>query len=114
VVCDRFTDATVAYQGAGKGVAADVIQRLAAATHPNLTPDLTLVFDCPYEVSRQRLGASGRALDRFEAEAQAFFDRVRGAYQGLASREPGRVRLVDGARTQDKVKAEVEQIISSL
>ena len=114
VVCDRFTDATAAYQGAGKGVGAEVIARLAQAVHPGLRPDLTLVFDCPYEVSRQRLGASGRPLDRFEAEAQAFFDRVRQAYQNLAKSEPGRVRLIDGSQPQEQVKNEIEKIVSML
>src|SRR5205085_4513407 len=58
VVCDRFTDATVAYQGAGNGVSADLIARLAEAAHPGLRPDLTLIFDCPYEISRERLAKS--------------------------------------------------------
>jgi dTMP kinase len=107
VVCDRFTDATLAYQGAGKGVAKDLIRQLALASHPGLTPDQTLVFDCPYEVSRARLSASGRALDRFEAEHRAFFDRVREAYQNLAASEPGRVCIIDGSKGAEEVKAEV-------
>jgi len=111
VVCDRFTDATVAYQGGGKGVAADLIQRLAQSVHPGLAPDQTLVFDCSYEVSRGRLSASGRSLDRFEAEAQAFFDRVRAAYQAVAAAEPGRVRIIDGSRSPAEVKSEVEKYL---
>jgi len=114
VVCDRFTDATVAYQGAGKGVGDEVISCLTEATHAGLKPDLTLVFDCPYEVSRQRLRASGRPLDRFEAEERAFFERVRQAYQGLAQKEPARVRLIDGSQPQDKVKLQVEKEIVGL
>jgi len=113
VVCDRFTDATVAYQGGGKGVDADLIRRLAQCVHPDLTPDQTFVFDCPYEVSRSRLSASGRALDRFEAEERAFFDRVRAAYRELAVAEPGRVRIIDGARGPSEVKTEVEKYILS-
>src|SRR6185436_11949867 len=66
VVCDRFTDATVAYQGGGKGVEAGLIDALRNVVHPRLQPDRTLVFDCPYEVSRERMAKSGRALDRFE------------------------------------------------
>ena len=65
VVCDRFTDSTVAYQGAGKGVDRKLIEELAGETHPGLRPDLTLVFDSTYAVSSQRLGASGRQPDRF-------------------------------------------------
>jgi dTMP kinase len=111
VVCDRFTDATVAYQGSGKGVPADLIRSLSQAAHPGLTPDQTLVFDCPYEVSRSRLGASGRTLDRFEAEARDFFERVRKAYQELAKAEPGRVRIIDGSQAEVKVKEEVKKYL---
>lgn len=113
VICDRFTDATVAYQGGGKGESRDLIRRLALAVHPDLTPDQTLVFDCPYDVSRSRLSASGRTLDRFEAEEQAFFDRVRAAYREIAAAEPGRVRIIDGSRAPLEVKAEVEKYILS-
>jgi dTMP kinase len=111
VVCDRFTDATLAYQGAGKGVAKDRIRRLAEAVHPGLVPDQTLVFDCPYEVSRSRLSNSGRELDRFEAEERAFFERVRAAYRQLAQEEPGRVCILDGARSAEEVKVEIEQVL---
>src|SRR5919198_6084201 len=76
VVCDRFADATLAYQGAGKGVALDLIERLSEAVHPGLRPDRTLVFDCGYDTARQRLAASGKKLDRFEREDRAFFERV--------------------------------------
>src|SRR5258706_7075846 len=113
VICDRFTDATVAYQGGGKGVPAELILQLAQSVHPGLTPDQTLVFDCPYDVSRSRLSASGRNLDRFEAEEQAFFDRVRAAYKGLAAAEPGRVRIIDGSQAPWEVKAEVEKQLLS-
>jgi len=108
VVCDRFTDATLAYQGGGKGVSTDLIRRLAQAVHPGLEPDQTLVFDCSYEVSRGRLSAAGRALDRFEAEERAFFDRVRAAYRKLAGAEPDRITLVDGSKAPEKVKADVK------
>jgi dTMP kinase len=111
VVCDRFTDATLAYQGAGKGVPVERIRQLAEATHPGLTPDQTLVFDCPYEVSRSRLSNSGRDLDRFESEERAFFERVRAGYQQLALAEPGRVFLVDGAKASNDVKAQIEKIL---
>jgi dTMP kinase len=113
VVCDRFTDATLAYQGAGKGVAAERIRQLAQAVHPGLSPDQTLIFDCPYEVSRSRLSNSGRELDRFEAEERAFFDRVRAAYRQLAESEPVRVHLLDGSLSSEKVKVEIEKILIS-
>ena len=111
VVCDRFVDATVAYQGSGKGVSAEFIRQLSQAAHPGLIPDRTLVFDCPYEVSRSRLHASGRKLDRFEAEERGFFDRVRKAYQDLGKTEPGRVRIIDGSKVESEVKVEVNKCI---
>lgn len=114
VVCDRFTDATVAYQGGGKGVSPELIERLAQATHPGLRPDRTLVFDCPYEVSRARLTASGRPLDRFEAEEQATFERVRAAYRSLAQSEPGRIRLIDASKPPEKVKVEIKDSLVSI
>jgi dTMP kinase len=108
VVCDRFTDATLAYQGGGKGVSVELIRHLAQAVHPGLEPDQTLVFDCSYEVSRSRLSASGRALDRFEVEERAFFDRVRAAYRKLAGAEPDRVTMIDGSKAPEKVKVEIK------
>jgi len=114
VVCDRFTDATFAYQGAGKGVSRELILSLVRAVHPDLAPDRTLVFDCPYEVSRKRLGGSGRTLDRFEAEEREFFDRVRAAYRDLARSEPERVRVIDGAKGPEGVKAEINKYIVSI
>jgi dTMP kinase len=114
VVCDRFTDATFAYQGGGKGVSPELIEQLAAMTHPGLAPDLTLLFDCPYEVSRQRLAGSGRELDRFERESRAFFERVRGVYLELASRHPARIRVIDGARGLDEVNKELDDVILTI
>jgi dTMP kinase len=109
VICDRFTDATLAYQGAGNGVSPQLIAQLTEAAHPGLKPDRTLVFDCPYEVSSARLAKAGRALDRFEREDRAFFDRVRNAYLAIAKEEPGRVRVVDAsgdvAGVRDQIKA---------
>ena len=114
IVCDRFTDATLAYQGAGKGVPRELILDLAKAVHDGLAPDRTLVFDCPYEISRQRLGASGRSLDRFESEERAFFDRVRSAYRELARKAPERIRVIDGSKVLKEVKADLEKNISDL
>ena len=109
VLCDRFTDATLAYQGGGKGVSAATLRTLAEAVHPGLTPDQTLLFDCPWEVSRARLAAGGRTLDRFEAEERSFFERVRGTYRQLAESEPRRVCLIDGSKSPDEVKKQVEE-----
>ncbi|HEX4926596.1 MAG TPA: dTMP kinase [Burkholderiales bacterium] len=114
VVCDRFTDATLAYQGAGKGVPEDLIRRLAEAAHPGLAPDRTLVFDCPYEVSRERLGKTGRALDRFEREDRAFYERVRAAYLERARAEPGRVRIIDASQDFETVRKSIQQMLKGL
>ena len=104
VVCDRFTDATFAYQGAGKGVPADYIRRLADLVHPGLKPDRTLVFDIEPAVSGQRLQNSGKALDRFEREDKSFFDRVRRAYLEAADAEPQRVRLINAAADMQTIR----------
>jgi dTMP kinase len=112
VVCDRFSDATVAYQGAGKGVAMALIERLADAAHPGLQPDRTLLFDCNYEIARKRLAASGKTLDRFEREDAAFFGRVRDAYLARAGAEPERVRVIDAAGDHATVRKAIEQHLS--
>ena len=112
VVCDRFTDATVAYQGAGQGVARDLIDRLAREVHPGLSPDRTLVFDCPYEIAARRL--SGKKLDRFESEDRAFFERVRGAYLALAKAEPARVRVIDASGDQGTIRKAIQRELVGL
>lgn len=114
VLCDRFTDATFAYQGGGKGVATELIAHLALVSHDGLLPDRTLVFDCPYEVSRERLNRAARAPDRFEREDRDFFERVRQAYLALARSDPERIRVIDATGTPDEIKKMVEEEISAL
>ena len=111
VVCDRFLDATYAYQGAGKGVPAELIERLSAASHPGLAPDRTLVFDCSYEVARGRLAGSGKKLDRFEREDEVFFRRVREAYLARARAEPGRIRIIDAAADMPTIRQNLERAL---
>lgn len=111
VVCDRFSDATAAYQGAGKGVPTELIKQLAEASHPGLRPDRTLVFDCPYEIASQRLRATGRELDRFEREGREFFERVRDAYLERAQSEPGRIQIIDASAALGKIQNELEKSI---
>jgi len=108
VVCDRFHDATAAYQGAGKGVPAELIGQLGQAAHPSLLPDRTLLFDCTYEVARQRLATTGKALDRFERESREFFERVRAAYLGRARAEPQRIRVIDASGELAAIRKLVE------
>ena len=112
VVCDRFSDATEAYQGAGQGVPAELIARLGAAVHADLKPDRTLLFDCPYEVAAKRLAATGKALDRFEREGRDFFERVRGAYLARAKAEPGRVRVIDASGEHASVRKALSRHLS--
>ena len=114
VLCDRFTDATFAYQGGGKGVPAALIAHLAQVSHNGLMPDRTLVFDCPYEVSRERLGRTGRVPDRFEREDHAFFDRVRQSYLGLARADAERIRIIDATGRIDDIKKYIEEELSTL
>jgi dTMP kinase len=114
VLCDRFTDATFAYQGGGKGVAVELIAHLAQVSHDGLMPDRTLVFDCPYEVSQERLSRAARTPDRFEREDREFFGRVRQAYLALARTDPERIRVVDASGTQDEIKVLLEQEISGI
>jgi dTMP kinase len=109
VVCDRFTDATVAYQSAGQGVPLELIERLGIAAHSGLAPDRTLLFDCSYEVARKRLAASGKALDRFEREDRAFFERVRDTYLERAKAEPGRMRVIDASLDPAQIRQALEK-----
>ena len=117
VLCDRFTDATYAYQGAGHRVPVELIEMLERRLLGACKPDLTLLFDVPTPVSRQRLDrirAEGRELDKFEREALTFFDRVRAAYLARAAAEPERFRIVDATRPQAEVRARLAQIIGAL
>ena len=112
VVCDRFSDATLAYQGAGKGVPLELIERLAAVAHAGIVPDRTLVFDCSFEISRKRL--QGKLLDRFEREDRAFFERVRAAYLERARAEPARVRVIDAAAALPEIRKSLERNLADL
>ncbi len=113
VLCDRFTDATEAYQGGGRGANRAWIRQLAKIAHPRLTPDLTFVFDAPASVALARVSGRGAGHDRIEAEDAAFFERVRQAYLAIAAREPGRVRVVDSTVSADEVAATVARAIDA-
>jgi dTMP kinase len=102
VLCDRFTDATYAYQSGGRGLPAQAIARLEDWVHPDLRPDLTVLFDIEPSVAAQRLAAA-RAADKFETETTAFFARVRAAYLARAEAEPGRFLVVNSGRALDAV-----------
>jgi dTMP kinase len=114
VICDRFTDATRAYQGAGRGVDAELIERLAHAVHGNLWPHRTLVLDLPVPAGLARARQRTQGGDRFEDENARFFERVRARYLALAAAEPARVRIVDAAAQPDSVVAHALQAIADL
>jgi len=113
VVCDRFTDATYAYQGAAKGVPEEFIAALERRVQEGLRPDLTIVFDCSYETSRGRLLGSGRGSDRFESQGLVMFERVRSWYLHVVAIEPGRVKKVDAQKGQVEVKKQLDKILTS-
>jgi dTMP kinase len=103
VLCDRFTDATLAYQGGGSGANRAWIRQLAKIAHPRLAPDRTLLFDAPPEIAMARMADRGNRPDRFEAEDGAFFERVRRSYLDIAAHEPARVRVIDASPSQADV-----------
>jgi dTMP kinase len=113
VLCDRFTDATFAYQCGGRGLPVSAVQSLADWLHPRTWPDLTLLFDLAPAEAARRLAAV-RSADRFEAEQQEFFARVRGHYLERAAAEPGRFALIDATPARERVAAEVERAIARL
>jgi dTMP kinase len=113
VVSDRFSDASFAYQGGGRKMDWGRLKLLEQWVHPDLQPDLTLFFDVPVEVARQRL-ANNATLDRFEQEQSDFFERVRAGYHRRVNENPQRYAVIDGAQPLDKVKLQLEEIIASL
>ena len=115
VVCDRFTDATRAYQGSGRGVDPDWIDALATVVHGDLRPDCTLLLDLPPAVGLERARQrSGVAADRFEAETEAFFTRVRDGYLDVARREPQRVHVINAALELEQVETQVVRVLEGL
>jgi dTMP kinase len=109
VLCDRFTDATYAYQGAGRGVPLQQIEALEDWVQEGLQPDLTLLFDLPVEVARAR-SSGARAPDRFESEQLDFFQRVREGYLRRARSSPRRFTIVDASRSMAEVQAQLAAI----
>ncbi|MEO6986857.1 MAG: dTMP kinase [Paralcaligenes sp.] len=113
VVCDRFTDASYAYQGGGRELGGAMIEVLEHWVHPDLQPDRTWLFDVPLVVARERL-ARTRELDRFEQEGPAFFERTRQAYHERARQQPGRLYIIDSTRPLDVVRADLSQQLDAL
>lgn len=113
VLCDRFTDATYAYQGGGRGLPEARIAELERFVQGSLRPDLTLVFDLPVEVGLSRAAARGR-LDRFEQEGREFFDAVRQTYLRRAAAEPQRYHVLDAAQSLVQVQADLDVLLPKL
>lgn len=113
VVCDRFTDATFAYQGGGRELGAPAIAALEQWVHGHLQPDRTWFFDVPLHVARQRLAAS-READRFEREDEAFFQRTRAAYQARVRAAPDRMLTIDSAVDLEAVRVQLQGDLEQL
>ena len=111
VVCDRFSDATYAYQGGGRGLDKAKFADLERWVHGHLQPDLTFLFDLPPEVAGERIAQQGRVLDKFEQERADFHGRVRQAYLERAAESPRRIRVINAGQSLDSIKKQVEKIV---
>lgn len=110
-VCDRFTDATFAYQGGGRGANRQFLQHLTDAVQQGLNPDLTLLLDAPVAIGLKRIAE--RPHDHFEREQLDFFERVRTAYLERATAEPGRFRVIDASQAQDVVELQITRELTA-
>ncbi|MEO7493918.1 MAG: dTMP kinase [Massilia sp.] len=113
VISDRFTDASFAYQGGGRGLARSKMEALEAWVHPHLQPDLTLLFDVPLEVARARLDAT-RTLDKFEQEQADFFAACRNEYLRRAAQFPERIVVIDSTRSIEDIQQTLAGILEKL
>lgn len=114
VICDRFSDATYAYQGGGRGLERHKLQQLEQWVHGHLQPDLTLLFDLPLDVARERIALASRVLDRFEQERADFHERVRQAYLERWHSSPGRIHVIDAQGSIETIRTSLEEIVASI
>ena len=114
VLCDRFVDATFAYQGGGRGVTQQRIQILADWTLQGLMPELTLLFDLPVEIGLERVVQRNEATDRFEQEKVTFFEKIRESYLHRAIAEPDRIKVVDSSLSIDDIQQQLIKLLSPL
>lgn len=114
VVSDRFTDASFAYQGGGRGLSKEKLALLETWVQGELQPDLTLLFDAPIDIAQTRLANSGCAPDRFEQEQKAFFERVRSAYLERAQLAPQRIACIDSSQGLAEIRLILEKIVVTL
>ena len=113
VICDRFTDATFAYQGGGKGLARERLAQLETWVQGSLQPDLTLLFDVPTDTARERLAAA-RDPDKFESQSETFFARVRASYVERARLFPERIKVIDGTQSIDLIRSRIGAMLDPL
>ena len=116
IICDRYTDSTVAFQGYGRGIDLSLIDRMNRFATEGVTPDLTIIFDLEPELARTRLSARpvGGLLGALDEEALEFHARVREGYEKLAAAEPSRIRVVDASGTPEQTHAKVMSIVPSM
>jgi dTMP kinase len=112
VICDRFSDATYAYQGGGRGLDRSKFLTLEHWVHDHVQPDLTLLFDLPLDIARERIALASRVLDRFEQERADFHERVRQAYLERAHTNPSRMHVVDANNSLENIRKVLEQIVT--
>jgi dTMP kinase len=115
VVCDRFTDATYAYQGGGRGLSMEIIRQLESMVQGVRRPELTVLLDAPVEqaLQRARQRNAGAAADRFESERADFFQRVHEAYHARAAADPGRIAVIDASQSADAVAASILKLLEA-
>ncbi|MDY0308182.1 MAG: dTMP kinase [Castellaniella sp.] len=114
VLCDRYTDASFAYQGGGRALGAEPVRVLEDWVQQGRGPDCTLLFDVPLEIARERLSRGREQADRFEREDAAFFERTRQAYHARAAAEPDRFRVLDARWSIEEIRAELDTILDGL
>jgi dTMP kinase len=112
VLCDRFTDATYAYQGAGREMGSELIASLETMVQASMRPDLTLVLDVPVELGLKRAGKRSEP-DRFELEKTDFFNRVRNAYLSMAEQNPQRYKIIDASKTLEVVQQQIAYTLNN-
>ncbi len=114
VLSDRFTDATFAYQGGGRGIDLQRINEIATWTLNGLQPDLTLLFDLPVELGQQRVLSRNQGVDRFEQEKIEFFERIRACYLERAQQEPNRIKIIDASQSIADIETQLTNILKPL
>jgi len=114
VICDRFSDATYAYQGGGRGLERHKLQQLEQWVHGHLQPDLTLLFDLPLDIARERIALASRVLDRFEQERADFHERVRQAYLERWHSSPGRIHVIDAQGSIETIRKSLEEVVANI